>query len=222
MAARSAPLTVARSRRLDCMRGRRRSTNRCLRRMPSSTSTRSSTAKGGGSARLRTVTVQSPSSTSPVGRSGLTVPSGRGRTVPSTASTYSLRTSTVPGITHWTMPEWSRRSMKARCSPCSRRLATQPQTVTVVPTSSSRGDPHRRVRIEVASAGRGTVTGGPFGSGTRSRDQGHSRGRPAAHRPTDSRTASTTSGPRHGASGPRPPAGVAGTPYPRPSRPVPR
>ena len=49
---------------------------------------------------------------------------------PSTATTYSLRTSTVPGTTHWTMPVWSRRSTKARCSPCSRRLATQPHTVT--------------------------------------------------------------------------------------------
>ena len=53
---------------------------RYLRRMISSTSTRSSTANGGGSAGSSTVTVHSPSSTSPVGRSGLTVPSGRGRT----------------------------------------------------------------------------------------------------------------------------------------------
>ena len=45
--------------------------------------------KGGASARLSTVTVRAASSTAPVGRSGFTVPSGRGRTSPSTWSTHS-------------------------------------------------------------------------------------------------------------------------------------
>ncbi len=149
------------------MRGRRRSTKRWVSRTTSSTSTRSSTAKGGGSAALSTVTEQSPISTSPVRRSGLTVPSGRCRTSPSTATTYSLRTSTVPGTTHWTMPVWSRRSTKARCSPCSRRLATQPHTRTRLPTSPAPSEPHIRSRIAVAPVvdGGGTgglVNGGPF------------------------------------------------------------
>ena len=37
----------------------------------------------------------------------------------------------APSTTHWTMPVWSRTSMNARCSPCSRRRATQPHSVTV-------------------------------------------------------------------------------------------
>ena len=70
-------------------------------------------------------------------------------------TTNSLRTSTVPGTTHWTTPERSRRSTKARCSPCSRRLATQPQSRTVEPMSAARTDPQSRVRIEVAPASGG-------------------------------------------------------------------
>ena len=42
--------------------------------------------------------------------------------------THSLRTSVAWSMTHCTMPEWSRRSTKARCSPCSRRRATQPHS----------------------------------------------------------------------------------------------
>ena len=88
--------------------------------------------------------------------------------MPSTATTYSERTSTVPGTTHWMMPVWSRTSRKARCSPCSRRFATQPHTVTVRPTSAARSVPHWSERIEVAPlddgwASGGTVTLGPFG-----------------------------------------------------------
>ena len=52
-------------------------------------------------------------------------------------------------MTHWTMPVWSRRSTKARCSPCSRRRATHPQTVTVWPTSAGRRTPQRCVRRAV-------------------------------------------------------------------------
>ncbi len=86
------------------MRGRRRSMKRWRRRTSSSASVSSSTAKGGGCASARISTRQSPSSISPVDRRGLTVPSGRWRTVPSTAMTYSLRTSSDPSSTHWTIP----------------------------------------------------------------------------------------------------------------------
>ena len=61
------------------------------------------------------------------------LPSGRRRTVPSTCTTHSLRTSTDPSTTHWTTPLWSRRSTNARCSPCSRRRATQPHSRTRSP-----------------------------------------------------------------------------------------
>ncbi len=64
----------------------------------------------------------------PVARASLVVPSGRARTVPVMRTTNSLRRSAAPSTTHWTIPVWSRRSMKARCSPCSRRRPTQPQT----------------------------------------------------------------------------------------------
>ena len=43
------------------------------------------------------------------------------------------------------------RSGAARCSPCSRRLATQPHTVTVEPTRSALTEPQRRSRRLVAS-----------------------------------------------------------------------
>ena len=92
---------------------------------------RSSSGKGGGSAAERTSTSQSPTSTSPVARPAFTVPSGRGRTVPATRTTNSVRRSSAPSTTHWTTPVWSRRSTKARCSPCSRRRATQPHSDTV-------------------------------------------------------------------------------------------
>ena len=105
MAARIAEFTVARSRRFACMRGRRMSMKRFLSRIGSSASVRSSTANGGGSAVASTSTVHSPSSTAPVAILSLTVPSGRRRTVPVTATTYSLLMSTLPSMTHWTIPE---------------------------------------------------------------------------------------------------------------------
>ncbi len=173
-------------RRFDCSFGRRRSTKRCRRRTTSSTSTRSSTTNGGGSAALRTVTSQSPISTAPVASSVLAVPSGRARTVPRTCTTYSLRTSTVPGITHWMTPVKSRTSMNARCSPCSRRRATQPQTVTSAPTWST-----AQLTTPVGPQGgrsRGwrRVEHGGSSSGSGSYVSGH------GHRGND-RTASTTS-----------------------------
>ena len=78
-----------------------------------------------------TSTAASTISTWPVGRPSLIVPSGRAATVPVTLITYSLRTSTVLSTTHWMIPLWSRRSTKARCSPCSRRRFTHPANVTV-------------------------------------------------------------------------------------------
>ena len=85
--------------------------------------------------------------------SALTVPSGRRRTVPSTrdAPTRCARRR-VPSTTHWTMPVWSRRSTKARCSPCSRRRATQPHSATGrADVVDGRSSPHSAVRIAVAS-----------------------------------------------------------------------
>ena len=73
--------------------------------------------------------MQSPISTSPVGRFGFTVPSGRGPHGAGDAhdvlgcagrARRARRTARCP--------VWSRRSTKARCSPCSRRRATQPHT----------------------------------------------------------------------------------------------
>ena len=104
---------------------------------------------GGGVATRRTSTSQSPISILPVGSESLTVPSGRSRTTPLIRSTYSLRTSTSSLITHCTMPEWSRRSTNARCSPCSRLRPTQPQTLTVSPIWPKRRSPQRWVRIDV-------------------------------------------------------------------------
>ena len=116
--------------------------------------------------------MQSPTSTSPVGSSGLTVPSGRGRTTPSTATTYSLRTSTVPAP----------RTGPCRCGrgdrrrPGARRArAAWPPSRTRSPSSRRRRGcsvPHIRVRIEVArSDDRWAVTGWSFrvlcGSGSR-------------------------------------------------------
>src|SRR5690606_20996186 len=48
-----------------------------------------------------------------------------------------------------TTPVWSRRSTNARCSPCSRRRATQPVRATAWPTCSARSAPHWWVRMEV-------------------------------------------------------------------------
>ena len=96
-------------------------------------------------------------------------------------------------------PVWSRTSMKARCSPCSRRLATQPHTVTAAPTSSARSDPHRSgAHRGGLGDGEGTVTAGPFGGAgpvagaRRHGDGGGPDGRSIA-RGRLARTASTTS-----------------------------
>ena len=75
------------------------------------------------------------------------MPSGRWRTVPVTFTTYSLRRSSAPGTTHWITPVRSRTSTKARCSPCSRRVATQPQSTTSRPSSAVVSSPHQSVRM---------------------------------------------------------------------------
>ena len=79
----------------------------------------------------------------PLGRAGLTLPSGRRPTGPVTAMQYSLRRPDATAssrITTWAMPLRSRRSMKAT-PPWSRRRATQPARVTVLPTSDERRPP---------------------------------------------------------------------------------
>ena len=82
---------------------------------------------------------------------GLTVPSGRARTVPVMRTTYSLRRSWAPSTTHWTMPVWSRRSTNARCSPCSRRRADPAAHARPsAPTCSARSSPHMWVRMLMA------------------------------------------------------------------------
>ena len=65
------------------------------------------------------------------GQAGLTVPSGRGRTVPVIAHDV-LAAQVVRRRRRRTArcPVRSRTSTKARCSPCSRRRATQPHTAT--------------------------------------------------------------------------------------------
>ena len=59
---------------------------------------------GGGSAMERTSTTQSVSSISPEARLGFSRPARRRVTVPVIRTTYSLRRSTDPSTTHWTMP----------------------------------------------------------------------------------------------------------------------
>ena len=82
--------------------------------------------------------VAATTSISPVGRSGLALPSARAPTVTGDPTQYSLRRSWAPPVstssrtTTWTMPEASRRSRKAT-PPWSRRRATHPASVTVWP-----------------------------------------------------------------------------------------
>jgi len=77
------------------------------------------------------------SSTSPVGRLGLTASGARATISPSAWSTYSFRipcaafaaSGARSGLTtSWQMPVWSRRSMKIS-PPWSRRRAAQPASV---------------------------------------------------------------------------------------------
>src|SRR4051794_8335816 len=86
-------------------------------------------------------------SISPVGSSGFSLPSGRRRTSPVTSTQYSLRRwcASSSRTTTWTHPEASRRSRKTT-PPWSRRRATQPARVTVVPASVARSAPASWVR----------------------------------------------------------------------------
>src|SRR4051794_35460817 len=95
-------------------------------------------------------------SISPVGSSGFSLPSGRRRTSPVTSTQYSLRRwwASSSRTTTCTYPEASRRSTKTT-PPWSRRRATQPARVTVVPASDARSVPASWVRS----------TDGPFGEG---------------------------------------------------------
>ena len=134
--------------------GRRRSRYRYFSRRTSSTSTSSSTGKGGVSDSETTSTVVAATSTWPVARPGLAVPSGRRRTVPATRTTDSSFTSAATACadgaswgwaTTWTIPSRSRRSRKTT-PPWSRLRATHPASNTSRPASSCRSPPHMSVR----------------------------------------------------------------------------
>ncbi len=118
-------------------------------RSSSSTSSPSSIEKGGVGDSARRSAPATDSSISPVAILGLTVPSSRRTTSPSTLSTCSERS--VPASacasgdvsgwkTSWSTPLRSRRSMKIR-PPRSRRRATQPATRTVSPARWASSSP---------------------------------------------------------------------------------
>src|SRR4051794_23795676 len=94
-------------------------------------------------------------SISPVGSSGFSLPSGRRRTSPVTSTQYSLRRwwASSSRTTTCTYPEASRRSTKTT-PPWSRRRATQPARVTVVPASEARSVPASWVRSTVGLSGK--------------------------------------------------------------------
>src|SRR3954465_4957844 len=96
-------------------------------------------------------------SISPVGSSGFSLPSGRRRTSPVTSTQNSLRRACASSsrTTTCTHPEASRGSTKTT-PPWSRRRATQPASVTVVPASEARSVPASWVRS----------TRGPFRGGS--------------------------------------------------------
>ena len=112
----------------------------------------------------RTSTSVATTSTSPVGRSGFSLPSGRADTSPTTLTQYSLRSgcaTSASRTTTWTTPEASRRSRKAT-PPWSRRRATQPASVTVcADVLGARGFRRRgcgsRVALLVLEAGQRTT-----------------------------------------------------------------
>src|SRR5688572_7980557 len=115
---------------------------------------------GSGAAADSTVSSEVATSISPVGSSGFSLPSGRRRTSPVTSRQYSLRRwwASSSRTTTWTYPEASRRSRKTT-PPWSRRRATQPARVTVVPASDARSVPASWVRstglILLAGGGKG-------------------------------------------------------------------
>src|SRR3954447_2529103 len=102
---------------------------------------------GSGAEADSTRSVEVATSISPVGSSGFSLPSGRRRTSPVTSTQYSLRRwwASSSRTTTCTYPEASRRSRKTT-PPWSRRRATQPARVTVVPASDARSAPASWVR----------------------------------------------------------------------------
>ncbi len=141
------------------MRSRRRSRYRWRRRRFSSTLSPSLTSKGKG--RLGERSNRSVAATShwPVAMASLTVPSGRGRTRPLTASTYSWRKSPAlrwrsppsSGLTTTcTTPVWSQ-SSKKMMPPRSRRRRSQPLSTTSRPSWGVPTSPQYTERFHVAS-----------------------------------------------------------------------
>ena len=130
---------------------------------------------------LRTSTSQSPSSTSPVARSGFTVPSGRARTTPVTRTTHSLRTSTDPSTTHWTTPvavaQVDERQVLAVLAPACHPAADATRSAR---RASGRSSPHQWVRSPNAGGYSVTVPPEPCGCARRPVSRGTTSCSPAA------------------------------------------
>ena len=127
---------------------------RCLSRRSSSTSSPSSIGNGGVGDSASRSAPETDSSISPVAIFGLTVPSSRRTTSPSTLITCSERSvpasacasAAVSGWkTSWRTPLRSRRSMKIS-PPRSRRRATQPATRTRSPARCASSSPAQASR----------------------------------------------------------------------------
>ena len=72
---------------------------------------------------------------------------------PRRRTTHSLRTSTAPSTTHWTMPAVVAQVEERRGAPRARAGAPPSRTASPgVPTCSGRSSPHRWVRIPVAAS----------------------------------------------------------------------
>src|SRR6185503_11054577 len=105
---------------------------------------------GNGAASDRIVRSLATTSISPVDRSGFSLPAGRAATTPVTRTQNSLRSACACSSrkTTCTMPDASLRSTKIT-PPWSRRRATQPASVTVVPACDARNMPASCERIKV-------------------------------------------------------------------------
>src|SRR5690606_28507065 len=117
---------------------------------------------GSGSALFNTSMAVATTSTWPVRMFAFTL--SRRRTMPVTrrqssyptcaavATTAALPAASDGSATIWTMPSWSRRSMKHR-PPRSRATSAQPHRVTVCPTRDSSIRPQKWVRMDYGAAG---------------------------------------------------------------------
>ena len=100
-----------------------------------------------------------------------------------TRTTHSLRTSTEPSTTHWTMPRVVAQVDEGQVLAVLAAPATQPHSVTRAPTSARaaasphRSGPHRRWLGDA-----GVAHGAPFVVGGRSRCRPRRRPRPPAER----------------------------------------